>query len=45
MHEEYIGRNCSACIAMTVIIVALFLFRLSQECSVSVASLLLRLPF
>jgi hypothetical protein len=45
MHDEYLGKSWSACIAMTVIIVALFLFRLSQDCSVSVASVLLMLPF
>ena len=45
MHDEYLGKGWSACIAMTVIILALFLFRPSQDCSVSVASVLLMLPF
>ena len=45
MHNEYIGESWSAWVALTVMIVALFLFTHSQESSVSVASVLLRLPF
>jgi len=46
MHnEEYLGESWAAWAALTVIVVSLFLFSHTQECSVSVASVLLRLPF
>ena len=45
MHEDYLGNSWSACIAMAVIIVAVFLFAHSQDCLMSVASVLLLLPF
>jgi len=45
MHDEYIGKSWSAWVALTVMVVALFLFTHSQECSVSPASLILLLPF
>lgn len=45
MHNEYIGKIWSAWVALIVIIIALFLFTRSQDCAVSVASVLLMLPF
>ena len=45
MQHEYLGESWSPWVALTVIVVALFLFTHSKECSVSVASVLLMLPF
>jgi hypothetical protein len=40
-----LGERWSAWIDLTVIVVALFVFFHSEDCSVSVASVLLMLPF
>ena len=45
MHNEYLGESWSAWIALTVIVVALFLFSNTQERTVNVVSVLLMLPF
>jgi|GEM_PF-2583254 len=45
MHDEYLGKRWCFWVALTVIMVALFLFARSQDCSVSIASVLLALPF
>jgi len=45
MQNKFRGEGYSVWAAFAVIMVALFLFRHSQECSISVASVLLMLPF